>query len=113
MLCVTTVSYKVRINGASTSSFTPGRGLRQRDPLSPYLYILCAKALTQYTYRLSTSNKLLFLKIAQRGQRVGLLQFADDLLLFLQINERTMVNLSETLQVFEDEAGQRINEAKS
>lgn len=44
---------------------------------------------------------------------MGLLQFADDLLFFHQINEKTLVNLTKPLQIFKEEVGQHINKAKS
>jgi hypothetical protein len=43
MMCVTTVSYKIRINGDYTESILATRGLRQDDPLLPYLFIMCTE----------------------------------------------------------------------
>ena len=42
MNCVR-VSYRIKINGALLENFKPERGLRQRDPLSTYLFLICAE----------------------------------------------------------------------
>ena len=45
MMCIATVSYLILINGEPTSTIYPSRGIRQGDPFSPYLFLLCTEGL--------------------------------------------------------------------
>lgn len=82
MLYVSFVTFIVHVNGSHSKRFRSERGLHQGDPLSPYLYILCVESFTWNCTRLAGAGRLLFLKIAPTGDRVGLLQLANDLLFF-------------------------------
>ena len=46
MKCVTTVSYSIKINGKPRGCIVPSRRIRQGDPLSPYLFLLCVEDLS-------------------------------------------------------------------
>lgn len=83
LLCVPSVKFNVEVNSEHTEKFQPECCLHQGDPLSPYLYILCAETLARQAAKMAASKRLLFPKIAPNGGQVSVHQFADDLLLFL------------------------------
>ena len=47
MSCISTISTSILFNGEALDSIYPSRGIRQGDPLSPYLFILCMEFLGQ------------------------------------------------------------------
>ena len=58
MSYVTTPSFSVRINGKAYGNIIPSRGLRQGDPLSPYLFLLCAEGFTSLLSKAEAEGRL-------------------------------------------------------
>lgn len=78
MFCIQSVEYKVLINGSPQGRIIPQRGLRQGDPLSPYLFILCTKVLIANIRKEERQKNLTGLKVARTCPPVSHLLFADD-----------------------------------
>lgn len=57
-MCVTIVSYSILINGELKGRIIPSRGLRQRDPISPYLFLLCSEGLSAMLKKEEREDKI-------------------------------------------------------
>lgn len=82
--CISTASMRMLWNGEALDVFTPVRGIRQGDPISPYLFVLCIKRLF-HLISLVVDNK--FWKPIQLnigGPLLSHLAFANDLILFAE-----------------------------
>jgi hypothetical protein len=64
MKCVTSVTFSILINGVPSKTFSPQRGLRQGDPLSPYLFIISAYVLSGLITRAQNNKLIKGVKIA-------------------------------------------------
>ncbi len=69
MQCVSTVSYYVLLHGKPTDLITPERGIRQGDPLSPYLFLLCAEGLSALLRKSEVDHKLCGVAVCRGGPR--------------------------------------------
>jgi hypothetical protein len=86
MTCVRTVAYSVRFNGEILENFKPTRGLRQGDPLSPYLFLFVADGLSKLLQREIDAGHNKELKVCRCSPGISHLLFADDSLLFFEAN---------------------------
>ncbi|XP_074289571.1 uncharacterized protein LOC141614725 [Silene latifolia] len=113
MRCVRTVSYEVLINGSPSAAFVPGRGLRQGDPLSPYLFILCAEVLSSMIRRKVEEGVLHGIRVAPLSPVVSHLFFADDSLIFVKASETQARVVMDLLGQYESASGQLVSKEKT
>ena len=111
--CVSTVSYSVLLNGSPHGFIRPERGLRQGDPLSPILFIMCAEALVGFLNQSESRGKINGIRVGPGGPAVHHLLFADDSLLLCRANEEESGELMRCLKLYGDASGQCINFQKS
>ncbi len=113
MMRVSSVTYSVMVNGEQKGFIKPGRGLRQGDPLSPYLFLICAKGLSALLRKAERDNLIHGISICRGGPRVSHLFFADDSIIFCNANTEECEALLELLKTYEHASGQKINSGKT
>lgn len=84
MLCVTTVSYMVAFNGSTVGPINSRRGLRQEDPMSPYLFLFCVEGLSHVITKAANEGVVTGCQVSPNAPRVTHLLFADDSFLFFK-----------------------------
>ena len=97
MECVTSVQYSLLINGSPTKTFFSSRGLRQGDPISPYIFLFCANILSIALFKDENKKKIKGIIVGRNGIPFTQLLFADDSLFFFKIDKTTPTNLKNTI----------------
>lgn len=82
MQCIISVQYKAILNGELIDSFSPQCGIRQGDPLSPYIFVLCTEKLSHLIQQKIQDRAWKSVQICQGGPHISHLFFVDDLILF-------------------------------
>lgn len=111
MFCLSTVHYYFLTNGEPRGHVVPSRGLRQGDPLSPYLFILCAEGLSTLISHHVSTGSLIGLQICDGAPIISHLLFADDSLPYATPQDCSVIQ--HILNVYERAFGQQINLQKS
>ena len=112
MACVSSVKYSVKFNGKLLESFSPSRGLRQGDPLSPFLFLFVADALSTLIEKAAREDGLIGVRICRGAPEITHLLFVDDSLLFFQANNQQALLVKGVLNTFATATGQLINPSK-
>ncbi|KAF7838798.1 ribonuclease H [Senna tora] len=111
--CVTTPSLRIKINGDYTDWFHPSSGLRQGDPLSPYLFVLCTNILSSYLIKAQNLKLIQGPKIHRQACPLNHLLYADDLLLFFNSTSLSCTRVDRLLHYFGEASGLFMNKHKS
>lgn len=110
--CVTSVIYSVVINGQPYGFIKPARGIRQGDPLSPFLFVLCTEALIHLFNEASWQGKITGIQFHETCPAINHLLFADDSLFIRKTNKEECAALMNCLAKYESLSGQIINKKK-
>lgn len=109
MFYVRSVSYTILINGQPHGFVKLCRGLRQGDPLSPFLFVLCSEGLTFLLNQASHQHLLTGMKFSPQGPQIHHLLFADDTLFLVKAYVDECSVVSEILSIYERATCQMIN----
>ena len=102
MLCISTISYAIRINGVPQGHITPSRGLCQGDTLSPYLFLLCVEGLAALLHQETHDKMLRGVSTYQKGPKISHLFLANDCLIFGWATIKESEKILRLLKVYGD-----------
>ena len=108
-MCIEYVDYNVLVNRENVRLVIPGRGLRQGDPLSPYLFIICVKGLSSLIRDAEKRELISGTSIFRRAPFVSHLLLVDDCFLFFKAKESQAQVMKNVLNTYEVASGQAIN----
>ncbi|RVX22513.1 Kinesin-like protein KIN-7C, mitochondrial [Vitis vinifera] len=113
--CCSTATFLILINGSPSGLFRSSRGLRQGDPLFPYLFLFAMEALSQLLSCARNGGFISGFRVGGRGREgliVSHLLFADDTLIFCDADANQLQYLSWTFMWFEAISGLKVNLSK-
>ncbi|GJW39228.1 RNA-directed DNA polymerase, eukaryota, reverse transcriptase zinc-binding domain protein [Tanacetum coccineum] len=113
MTCVTSATFTVCVNGGKYGYFKNRRGLRQGDPMSPYLFTLIIEVLTLIVQRRVNRSEQFKFHWGCKEIKLTQLYFADDLLMICNGDHKSVKVLKEGLMEFSKVSGLVPNMNKS
>ena len=111
--CLESSTISVLVNGSPTEEFKPSRGLRQGDPMAPFLFLVVVEGLAGLVRQATKQNMLTGVKVGRKEIVCSMLQFADDTLFMLEDSFSNVFTVKTILRCFELVSGLKINFHKS
>ncbi|KAK9733272.1 hypothetical protein RND81_04G056300 [Saponaria officinalis] len=112
MGCITGSWFSIKVNGSPHGFFKGKSGVRQGDPLSPYLFVLSMEILSRCFRVMCDSPNVSFHPKCTRT-RLNHLIFADDLMVFVRGDMPSVTKVVDILRIFADWSGLRPNLEKT
>ena len=113
IVCVKTVMYSTLVNGEPRGLIHPSKGIRQGDPLSPFLFLLCTEGLNGLIKQVEVNGDIHGFSLCRRGPKLTYLLFADDSLLFCRAIMEECGHVLDILKNYEEALGQKVNRDKT
>ena len=114
--CISTVRFSIMVNGSPSGFFESFRGIRQKDPLSPLLFLLVMEVLSRMLRSTEEAGLIKGFKAgssAGEGISVSHLLFAYDTIVFCDADPEQLLHLRMVLTCFEAATGLGVNMGKS
>lgn len=112
MFYVKTVSFSILVNSSPFGNWKATRGLKQGDPLSPYLFILCVQvfsATLEHHVRIGMPKGI---KISLQAPKIVHIMYTDDTLLFSTLTIHKVQLIKHNLLKYEQQSGKKVNVQK-
>ncbi|XP_021974560.1 uncharacterized mitochondrial protein AtMg01250-like [Helianthus annuus] len=103
----------ILVNGAPTFEFQCGKGIRQGDPLSPFLFLIVMEAFSCLLVKAVTGGMLQGIQMPNGGLLISHLLYADDAIILGERSDANILNVVRILRVFYMCSGLKINLCKS
>lgn len=113
MTCISTASMQILWNGSPTEEDRPSRGVRQGDPMSPYVFVLCMERLSQAINLHVNKGHWKAIKLGRSGPLLSHLFFADDLILFGSSDDEQIDLMKFIIDEFCVSSGHKVSGSKS
>ncbi|GKU89787.1 hypothetical protein SLEP1_g3881 [Rubroshorea leprosula] len=111
--CLQSSMISILVNGSPTQQFPVNKGIRQGDPLSPFLFLLVVEGLNGLMQSANEKNMYRGVRIGNGNLLVSHLQFANDTLFFGEASEENIQAIKSIMRTFELVSGLKINFGKS
>lgn len=112
MRCVTSVTFSTKVNGMLTHAFKSTQGIRQGNPISPYLFLLCSEGLSCLLKSVGPVHLSRCVRVGVHSLWISHLLFVDDCIVFSEASQRGADRLVQILDKYHSGCGQGADPAR-